>query len=78
VWWTLDLANPTAPHLHCVDDGNFPRAVHLVLLTAFSIEMFLPMIWHEFVLDDFVLLCTVAFNPLGHGSTHAHGAFCTR
>ena len=78
VWLRLDLANPTAPHLHCVDDGKFPREGSSRSAHGFSIVMFLPMIGRRFVLDDFMLLCTVAFNPLGHELTHAHGAFCTR
>jgi hypothetical protein len=51
--------------------------LHLLLLIGFNVALFLPMIGHGFVLDDFVLLATLAFHPFSFGLTHAHGAFYT-
>ena len=51
--------------------------VHLLLLVGFNVVLFLPMIGHGFVLDDFILLETLVSHPLSYGLTHAHGAFYT-
>ena len=51
--------------------------LHLVLLIGFNVALFLPMIGHGFVVDDFQLLATLAFHPFSFGLTHAHGAFYT-
>ena len=51
--------------------------LHLLLLIGFNVALFVPMIGHGFVLDDFVLLATLAFHPFSFGLTHAHGAFYT-
>jgi hypothetical protein len=57
--------------------ANSRVRIHLVLLTAFSIVMFLPIIGHGFVVDDFLLLTTTAYNSFSYGLTHAHGNFYT-
>ena len=51
--------------------------LHLLLLIGFNVVLFLPMIGHGFVVDDFQLLATLAFHPFSFGITHAHGAFYT-
>jgi len=51
--------------------------LHLLLLVGFNVALFLPMIGHGFVVDDFQLLATLAFHPFSFGLTHAHGAFYT-
>jgi hypothetical protein len=51
--------------------------LHLLLLIGFNVALFLPMIGHGFVVDDFLLLATLAFNPFSFGLTHAHGNFYT-
>jgi hypothetical protein len=51
--------------------------VHLLLLIAFNLVLFLPIIGHGFVVDDFLLLTTLAFHPFSFGLTHAHGNFYT-
>jgi len=61
-----------------VDDASSRVRVHLVLLTAFSIVMFLPMIGHGFVLDDLCCFARWLSIRSGYGLTHAQGAFYTR
>jgi hypothetical protein len=51
--------------------------LHLLLLVGFNVALFLPMIGHGFVVDDFPLLTTLAFQPFSFGLTHAHGNFYT-
>src|SRR5438477_11198574 len=51
--------------------------LHLLLLIGFNVALFVPMIGHGFVLDDFMLMATLAFHPFSFGLTHAHGAFYT-
>jgi hypothetical protein len=51
--------------------------LHLLLLIGFNVALFLPMIGHGFIVDDFVLLTTLAFHPFSFGLTHAHGNFYT-
>jgi hypothetical protein len=51
--------------------------VHLLLIVGFNVALFLPMIGHGFIVDDFVLLTTLAFHPFSFGLTHAHGNFYT-
>lgn len=68
-------------------DGGRPRflpmaasnrvKLHLLLIVGFNLALFLPMIGHGFVVDDFVLLTTLAFHPFSFGLTHAHGNFYT-
>jgi hypothetical protein len=41
------------------------------------LALFLPIIGHGFVFDDFLLLTTLAFHPFSYGLTHAHGNFYT-
>ena len=57
--------------------ANSRVRIHLLLLIAFNGLLFLPMIGHGFVLDDFMLMATLAFHPFSFGLTHAHGAFYT-
>jgi hypothetical protein len=68
-------------------DGGWPKflpmaarsrvKVHLLLLVGFNVALFLPMVGHGFVVDDFQLLAALAFHPFSFGLTHAHGAFYT-
>jgi hypothetical protein len=51
--------------------------LHLLLLIGFNVALFLPIIGHGFVVDDFLLLTTLAFHPFSYGLTHAHGNFYT-
>jgi len=51
--------------------------LHLLLLVGFNVALFLPMIGHGFVVDDFPLLTTLAFRPFSFGLTHEHGNFYT-
>jgi hypothetical protein len=57
--------------------ANSRVRIHLLFLIAFNGALFLPMIGHGFVVDDFLLLTTVAFRPFSFGLTHAHGNFYT-
>ena len=45
---------------------------YFLLLIGFNVVLFLPMIGHGFVLDDFMLLATLAFHHFSFGLTHAH------
>jgi hypothetical protein len=47
--------------------------ISLLLLAGYSIALFLPMIGHGFIHDDFVHLCSVVYDPLRRGLTEATG-----
>src|SRR5215469_10788670 len=51
--------------------------LHLLLLIGFNVALFLPIIGHGFIVDDFLLLTTLAFHPFSFGLTHAYGNFYT-
>ncbi len=61
----------------CAMTANSRVRIHLFLLIVFNAALFLPMIGHGFVVDDFLLLTTLAFHPFSYGLTHAHGNFYT-
>ncbi|HKX28181.1 MAG TPA: hypothetical protein VJ302_10835 [Blastocatellia bacterium] len=48
---------------------------HLLAITGFSIALFLPLMGHGFVLDDFAHLHSAAYDPLWHGLTRATGGW---
>lgn len=59
-------------------EGRGKRAsVHLVALSAFSAALFLPLIGHGFVHDDFVWLYLASSEPSGYGFTHPIQLFYT-
>jgi len=50
------------------------RAILIFLsIVGYSIALFLPLIGHGFILDDFVHLCSVVYDPLWQGLTKATG-----
>ena len=61
----------------CPMNANSRVRIHILLLIVFNAVLFLPMIGHGFVVDDFVLLTTAAFHPVSFGLTQAHGNFYT-